>query len=79
MSALITVTGITGFVGMRIAAQALNDGYHVRATIRTPPQREAVRALIAREDPTDNLEFVQADLDTARALEPTRQQAIKGD
>lgn len=62
MSALITVTGITGFVGMRIAAQALNDGYHVRATIRTPPQEDAVRALIAREAPTGNLEFAHADL-----------------
>ena len=40
MSALITVTGITGLVGMRITAQALNDGYRVRATLRNPnPQR----------------------------------------
>jgi len=38
MSSLITLTGISGFVGMRIAAQALNDGYRVRATIRTPQQ-----------------------------------------
>ena len=62
MSALITVTGITGFVGMRIAAQALNDGYRVRATLRNPQQAESVRAWISRAAPTDNLEFVQADL-----------------
>lgn len=62
MSALITVTGITGFVGMRIAAQALNDGYRVRATVRNPQQAESVRAWISHAAPTDNLEFVQADL-----------------
>jgi len=62
MSSLITLTGISGFVGMRIAAQALNDGYRVRATIRTPQQEEVVRTLISREAPTDDLEFAQADL-----------------
>jgi len=62
MSALITLTGITGFVGMRIAAQALSDGHHVRATVRKRQQGETVRSLISREAPTDKLAFVQADL-----------------
>jgi dihydroflavonol-4-reductase len=62
MSALITVTGITGFVGMRIAAQALNDGYRVRATLRNPKQEGTVRAWISHAAPVDNLEFVQTDL-----------------
>ncbi len=62
MSALVTVTGITGFVGMRIAAQALNDGYRVRATLRNTRQGESVRAWISHAAPTDNLKFVQADL-----------------
>lgn len=62
MSALIALTGVTGFVGMSIAAQALNDGYRVRATIRQPQQAESVRAWISHAAPTDNLEFVQADL-----------------
>ena len=62
MSSLITVTGITGFVGMRIAGQALSDGYRVRATLRNPQQGESVRAWISQAAPTGNLEFVQADL-----------------
>jgi dihydroflavonol-4-reductase len=62
VSALITVTGITGLVGMRIAAQALNDGYRVRATLRNPKQESTVRTWISHAAPTDNLEFVQADL-----------------
>ena len=62
MRALVALTGVTGFVGMRTAAQALNDGYRVRATLRNPKQEGTVRAWISHAAPTDNLEFVQADL-----------------
>jgi len=62
MSALVALTGVTGFVGMRIAAQALHDGYRVRATLRNPKQESTVRSWISQAAPTDNLEFVQADL-----------------
>ena len=62
MSEVITLTGITGFVGMRIAEQALNSGYRVRATVRRLEHGEKVGALISNEAPIGNLEFVSADL-----------------
>ena len=62
MSELITLTGITGFVGMRIAEQALNNGFRVRATVRKLEHGVKVRSLIEKEAATDNLEFVQANL-----------------
>ena len=62
MSDLVALTGVSGFVGVRIAAEALNDGYRVRATLRNPKQQKSVRAWISHAAPTDNLEFVQADL-----------------
>lgn len=62
MSELIALTGITGFVGMRIAEQALNNGYRVRATVRKLEYGEKVKGYIAKVAPTDNLEFVGADL-----------------
>ena len=62
MNDLITLTGISGFVGMRIAEQALNNGYRVRATVRKLEQGEKVRSLIQKEAATEMLEFVQADL-----------------
>ena len=62
MSELIALTGITGFVGMRIAEQALNNGYRVRATVRKREHGEKVRSLIQEEAATDGLEFVEANL-----------------
>lgn len=62
MSELIALTGITGFVGMRIAEQALNNGYRVRATVRNLEHGEKVKRHISKDAPIDNLEFVQADL-----------------
>lgn len=62
MSELIALTGITGFVGMRIAEQALNNGYRVRATVRKHEHGEKVRSLIQKEAATDGLEFAEANL-----------------
>lgn len=62
MSELITLTGITGFVGMRIAEQALNSGYKVRATVRKLDHGDKIRTFIQKEAPTESLEFVRADL-----------------
>src|SRR5210317_2000879 len=62
MSELITLTGITGFVGMRIAEQALNNGYRVRATVRKLEHGVKVRSLIQKQAATDNLEFAEANL-----------------
>jgi len=62
MSELIALTGITGFVGMRIAERALNNGYRVRATVRKRGHGEKVRSLIQKEAATDGLEFVEANL-----------------
>jgi dihydroflavonol-4-reductase len=62
MSELVTITGATGFVGMGIAAHALNQGYRVRATMRNIDQADKIRSFIAKVAPTDGLEFVKADL-----------------
>ena len=62
MSELIALTGITGFVGMRIAERALNNGYRVRATVRKRGHGEKVRSLIEKGAATDDLEFVEANL-----------------
>ncbi len=62
MSELITLTGITGFVGMRIAEQALNNGHRVRATVRKIEDSDKVRSFIGKEASTEHLDFVEADL-----------------
>ena len=62
MKPLITLTGISGFVGMRIATQALNDGYRVRATLRDLDQANRVQRLIGRQAPVDELSFTEATL-----------------
>lgn len=62
MSQTVVITGVTGFVGMRIAEAALNAGYRVRATVRNLDQAEKVRGFIAAEAETDALDFYPADL-----------------
>lgn len=58
----VLITGITGFVGMRIASTALDDGYKVRATLRDLKQKPRVLELVSTVSSTDNLEFAEADL-----------------
>jgi len=49
-------------VGVRIAKQALNNGYRVRATVRKREHGEKVGSLIQKEAATDGLEFAEANL-----------------
>ena len=61
-SSPILVTGITGYIGSRIAVDLLNRGYAVRGTMRNPAKAEKVTALIAKHAPTDKLTTARADL-----------------
>ncbi len=58
----VLVTGITGFVGLAVAAEALSQGFDVRATIRKRDQEQEIRRLLGDLANEDNLEFASADL-----------------
>ena len=58
----ILLTGLTGYLGSRIAIQLLEAGYSVRGSVRNAAKAETVVAAIGREASTDRLELVTADL-----------------
>jgi len=58
----VMVTGISGFVGLAVAAEALSQGFVVRATIRKREQEREIRRLLGDLANEDNLEFASADL-----------------
>jgi dihydroflavonol-4-reductase len=59
----ILVTGASGFVALHTIIQLLQQGYKVRATLRTLSREAEVREAIGRHVETkDNLEIVGADL-----------------
>ena len=65
----VLLTGITGFIAKRIAADLLNAGYPVRGTLRTPGRADEVRAalrphLIEPQASDDRLSFATANLDS---------------
>ncbi|MFA5950073.1 MAG: aldehyde reductase [Hyphomicrobium sp.] len=45
---LIVVTGASGFIAKHIVLQLLDQGYHVRATVRSPARQSELRAAIER-------------------------------
>lgn len=60
----VVVTGITGFLGSHITIQLLNQGYHVRGTLRSLSRSNAIERVIM-ETVTDSqarLSFVECDL-----------------
>jgi len=62
-SSPILITGASGFVAQHTIIQSLQQGYKVRATLRTPARETEVREIISKfVDAKDNLEFVTADL-----------------
>lgn len=68
MDAPILITGISGFIGIHCAFEALRAGYRVRGALRDKPgedRRAKLRSLIAAElgeDPGERLSFVSIDL-----------------
>lgn len=61
-SKTVLITGISGFVALRVAIEFLTHGYRVRGTVRSAGKAERVRALLARYADLSGLEFAEADL-----------------
>ena len=63
MTQTVLITGISGYIGLHCAAEALRAGYRVRGTVRSPSKQEAVRDAIAAAGlDTAALDFAVADL-----------------
>lgn len=63
--ALVVLTGAGGFVAKHIGRRLLEDGYALRATLRSPGKAEEVRAALLPGLPSeaaDRLSFAKADL-----------------
>ncbi len=59
----VLVTGITGFIALHCADQALAAGYRVRGSLRSPAREQEVRDTLAKDDDRNaRLSFVTADL-----------------
>ena len=60
---IVVVTGIGGFISRHLAAQALQQGYDVRGTVRDPARTGDIEAAIrSAAGPDGNLSFFRADL-----------------
>lgn len=61
---LVLVTGGSGFIAVHIMLKLLNQGYRVRATLRSISRQDEVKSMLAQGGVTDftNLEFIQTDL-----------------
>ena len=42
---IVTVTGISGFIGSQVAVAFLEEGFKVRGTVRDPKNKSKVAAL----------------------------------
>lgn len=61
--ATVLVAGGTGYVGSWVIVRALQRGFRVRTTVRSPDKEHAVRAAVATQiNPSGRLEFATADL-----------------
>ena len=60
----VLVTGATGFIALHCIAQLLEQGYGVTGTVRSPKRIDEVKKAITDQNlSTDNLDFVEADLE----------------
>jgi nucleoside-diphosphate-sugar epimerase len=63
MTEKLLVTGASGFIGTHCILELLNNGYHVRGTVRKLDRSEQIRAILKNHTKnTDRLEFTQAEL-----------------
>lgn len=63
----VLVTGGSGFLASWVIRKLLEQGYHVRTTVRSGHSRQAVLRMLAAENiETSNLSFVFADLTSAQ-------------
>lgn len=63
MSQTVLITGISGYIGLHCAAEALRAGYRVRGSVRNLSKEQEVRETMdAASIDTANLEFVELDL-----------------
>lgn len=63
MEEQVLVTGGTGFLGLRIISELLNQGYKVRSTMRSESKKASVLETLREQGiDTQNLTFVKADL-----------------
>ena len=60
--ATIVVTGASGFLAKHIIIDLLNQGYAVRATLRTVSKQAHLKSLLSLYASTDHLSFHEADL-----------------
>lgn len=63
---MVLVTGGAGFIAVHCMIQLLNDGYRVRATLRSLDREVAVRSMLLEGgvEAGERLTFIQADLST---------------
>src|ERR1051326_1506143 len=62
-STTVLVTGAGGFIAMHCMLQLLEQGYHVRGTLRNMSREAGLRKTLAEHvDAGQRLEFVTADL-----------------
>lgn len=63
---MVLVTGGAGFIAVHCMIQLLNDGYKVRATLRSLDREVAVRSMLLEGgvEAGERLTFIQADLST---------------
>jgi len=61
---LVLATGVAVFIAVHCIIQLLNDGYHIKATLRNLDRQAAVSAMLREGgiDAGDRLSFLAADL-----------------
>jgi dihydroflavonol-4-reductase len=63
MTQTVLLTGVSGYIGLHCAAQALRAGFRVRGSVRDIAKQQEVReTLISAETDPDMLEFVELNL-----------------